>query len=51
MNTYRIRSYYGWQLDKEGNPAMFIGYRTAISFLRSLRASGDGAARLVKWEN
>lgn len=51
MNTYRIRSYYGWQLDKNGEPALIVGYRAAAAFLRSLHAAGDGTARLVKWES
>lgn len=49
MNIYRIRSYYGWQLDKNGEPAAIKGYQAARAFLRYLHASGDGCARIVKW--
>ena len=50
VNSYRIRSFYGWHLGKDGEPALIIGYRAAVAFLRSLHGAGDGCARLVKWD-
>lgn len=50
MNTYRIRSYYGWHLGANGRPVEIVGYREARAMLAALRAAGDGCARIVKWE-